>query len=47
MFRNSLGFRIDFYENNVVICFDKRDKLQIGDCISLLFDDGKMINYIN
>lgn len=45
LFSDSLGFRIDFYENNVVLCFDKRDKLQIGDCISLLFDDGKIIDF--
>ena len=38
-------FSIDFYENKTMLCFDKNDKLQIGDCVSLLFDDGKIIDF--
>lgn len=42
---SSLNFSIDFYDNKGVFCFDKKDKLQIGDYISLLFDDGKIIDF--
>ena len=42
---SSLNFSIDFYDNKAVFCFDKKDKLQIGDYISLLFDDGKIIDF--
>ena len=45
LFSDNLGLSLDFYDNNAVLCFDKRDKLQIGDCISLLFDDGKIIDF--
>ena len=45
LFSDGLRFSVDFNENKAVLCFSKKDKLQIGDCISLLFDDGKIIDF--
>lgn len=45
LFCDGLRFSVDFNENKAVLCFSKKDKLQIGDCISLLFDDGKIIDF--
>ena len=37
--------KVEFYEDKMLFCFDIYDKLKIGDCISLLFDDGKIIDF--
>ena len=42
---DNLMFGIDFYEDKILICFDTKIKLQIGDCISLLFDNGELLDY--
>ena len=40
------GFRVEFNEDKLLICFYYiHEKLQIGDCISFLFDNGKIIDY--
>lgn len=46
LWNDNLLFGIDFYEDKILLCFDKKDKLQIGDCISLLFDDGKILDFL-
>ena len=44
-FDNYDCFRVVFYEEKMLFCFDTRKKLKIGDCISLLFDDGNIIDF--
>jgi len=39
------GFSIDFYDDKTLLCFTKEDKLQIGDCVSFLFDDGEILDF--
>lgn len=39
------SFKVEFYEDKMLFCFETHDKLKIGDCISLLFDDGKIIDF--
>ena len=39
------AFSVEFYEDKMLLCFDTLlKKLQIGDCISLLFNDAKIID---
>ena len=39
------GFRVEFNEDKLLICFYYiHEKLQIGDCISFLFDNGEIID---
>lgn len=38
-------FSIVFYEEKMLFCFVISNKLKIGDCISLLFDDGEIIDF--
>ncbi len=40
-----LWLGIDFYEDKILICFDTKKKLQVGDCISLLFDNGELLDF--
>lgn len=37
---------IDFLEDRALFCFETIDKVQKGDCISFLFDNGKIIDYL-
>ena len=37
---------IDFTEDRALFCFETIDKVQKGDCISFLFDNGKTIDYL-
>ena len=37
---------IDFTEDKALFCFEAIDKIQKGDCISFLFDNGKTIDYL-
>lgn len=39
------GFGVEFYEDKMLFCFETHNKLKIGDCVSLLFDDGKIIDF--
>ncbi|MBR4468811.1 MAG: GIY-YIG nuclease family protein [Bacteroidales bacterium] len=39
------GFCIDFIDDKMLFRFCKSDKLQIGDCISFLFGDGRIIDF--
>lgn len=39
------NFRVEFYEDKMLFCFDTYTTLKIGDCISLLFDDGNIIDF--
>ena len=45
MFDNDDCFRVIFYEEKMLFCFDISNKLKLGDCLSLLFDDGKIIDF--
>ena len=43
---NGDGFRVEFNEDKLLICFYYiHEKLQIGDCVSFLFDNGKIIDF--
>ncbi len=43
---NGDGFRVEFNEDKLLICFYCiHEKLQIGDCVSFLFDNGKIIDF--
>ena len=37
---------IDFTEDKALFCFETKDKVQKGDCLSFLFDNGKTIDYL-
>lgn len=39
------SFRVEFYEDKMLFCFDTYTTLKIGDCISLLFDNGNIIDF--
>lgn len=36
---------IDFVEGKALLCYDTKEKIQKGDCISLLFEDGQLLDY--
>ena len=38
-------FGLEFYEDNLLFCFVTNKALKVGDCISLLFDDGTIIDF--
>ena len=43
---NGDGFRVEFNEDKLLVCFYYiHEKLQIGDCVSFLFDNGKIIDF--
>ena len=44
-FDNYDCFSVVFYEEKMMFSFVIRNKLKLGDCISLLFDDGKIIDF--
>lgn len=44
-FDNYDCFSVVFYEEKMMFSFVIRNKLKLGDCISLLFEDGKIIDF--
>lgn len=39
-------FKLDFYDDNALICFWTSEDVRKGDCVSLLFDDETIIDYV-
>ena len=37
--------KVEFYEDKMLFCFDTRKDIKVGDCISLLFEDGKILDF--
>ena len=37
---------IDFIEDKALLCYETNEKIQKGDCLSLLFDNGQLLDYI-
>lgn len=38
--------KLDFRDDKAILCFESFDKVQKGDSVSLLFSDGKVIDYL-